>query len=92
MLALSRRCTSDRATRILTEKRQFLLTVADALLEHEVLDAEQVQEILAGQPMTVRVPPKPAAAPPPPREGKVDEGGRNPGILPPPMAAPKPTS
>src|SRR6266571_537440 len=82
----------ERAMPILTEKRQFLLTVADGLLEHEVLDAEQVQEILAGQPMTVRVPPKPAAAPPPPREGKVDEGGRNPGILPPPMAAPKPTS
>ncbi len=82
----------ERAMRILTEKRQFLQTVADALLEHEVLDAEQVQEILAGQPMTVRVPPKPAAAPPPPREGKVDEGGRTPGILPPPMAAPKPTS
>ncbi len=82
----------ERAMRILTEKRQFLQTVADALLEHEVLDAEQVQEILAGEPMTVKVPPKPAAAPPPPREGKVDEGGRSPGILPPPMAAPKPTS
>jgi len=82
----------ERAMRILTEKRQFLQTVADALLEHEVLDAEQVQEILAGQPMTVRVPPKPAAPPTPPREGKVDEGGRTPGILPPPMAAPKPTS
>jgi cell division protease FtsH len=82
----------DRATRILTEKRQFLLTVADALLEHEVLDAEQVQEILAGQRMSVRVPPRPSAPPPPPREGKVDEGGRTPGILPPPMAAPKPTS
>ena len=32
------------------------------------------------------------APPPPPREGKVDGGERAGGILPPPMAAPKPTS
>ena len=37
--------------------------------------------------------PEPATPPPPPREGKVEhEGERAGGILPPPMAAPKPTS
>jgi len=84
----------ERATRILTEKRPALVEVAEALLEHEVLDAEQILQILAGEPMTVRVKPPAAAAVPPPREGKVDEGERapGPGILPPPMAAPKPTS
>jgi cell division protease FtsH len=83
----------DRATKILTEKRAFLTRVAEALLEHEVLDAVQVDEILAGQTMTIRPKaPPPAAAPAPAREGRVDGGERAGGILPPPMAAPKPTS
>jgi cell division protease FtsH len=83
----------DRAAKILTEKRAFLTRVAEALLEHEVLDAAQVDEILAGQPMTVRPKaPPPAAAPAPAREGRIDGGERAGGILPPPMAAPKPTS
>ena len=64
--------------------------MAQALLEHEVLDAPQLKQLMAGERLEVRRPvPKPS---PPPREGKVDEGERKPGILPPPMAAPKPTS
>jgi cell division protease FtsH len=82
----------DRAARILTERRPVLVQVAEALLEHEVLDGEQIQQVLAGQAMAIRAPHRPAPAPVPPREGKVDEGERSPGILPPPMAAPKPTS
>jgi cell division protease FtsH len=82
----------DRATRILTEKRRALVQVSEALLEHEVLDAQQISQILAGEPMTIKIPPPRPTAPIPPREGKVDEGERSPGILPPPMAAPKPTS
>ncbi len=84
----------DRAARILTERRPVLVQVSEALLEHEVLDGEQIQQVLAGQPMSIRAPhrPAPAPVPVPPREGKVDEGERSPGILPPPMAAPKPTS
>jgi cell division protease FtsH len=83
----------ERASKILTDKREFLVQVAEALLEHEVLDAVQVDQILAGEPMSVRpkVPP-PAAAPAPAREGRVEGGERAGGILPPPMAAPKPTS
>jgi cell division protease FtsH len=79
----------ERAARILTEKRGVLVGVAQALLEHEVLDAPQLKQLMAGEPLDVKPVPKSL---PPPREGKVDEGERKPGILPPPMAAPKPTS
>jgi cell division protease FtsH len=83
----------DRAQRILTDNRPVLIRVAEALLEHEVLDAQQLQQILAGEPLAARVPrPAPVAAPVPAREGKVDDGERAGGILPPPMAAPKPMS
>jgi cell division protease FtsH len=83
----------DRAQKILTDNRPVLIRVAEALLEHEVLDAQQLQQILAGEPLAARVPrPAPAPAPVPAREGKVDDGERAGGILPPPMVAPKPTS
>jgi hypothetical protein len=64
--------------------------VAEALLEHEVLDAPQLKQLMAGERLEVKPVAKAVAAPP--REGKLDEGERKPGILPPPMAAPKPTS
>jgi cell division protease FtsH len=79
----------ERAARILTEKRGVLVGVAEALLEHEVLDAPQLKQLMAGERLEVKPVPKSS---PPPREGKLDEGERKPGILPPPMAAPKPTS
>jgi cell division protease FtsH len=81
----------DRAQRILTEKRVELDRLAEALLEHEVLDAGQLKQILAGEPIEVRTPKPIPPAPAPPREIKVSEGGRAGGILPPPVAAPKPT-
>jgi cell division protease FtsH len=83
----------ERAQGILTEKRGLLVKVAEALLEHEVLDAQQLGQILAGLPLEVR-PPKPLATAPatPPREAKVDGGERSGGILPPPVATPKPTT
>ena len=45
-----------------------------------------------GEPIEIRVRERLRRPPPPPREAKVDEGERAGGILPPPMAAPKPTS
>ncbi len=79
----------ERAARILTEKRATLVNVAEALLEHEVLDAPQLKQLMAGERLEL----KPVAKTPlPPREAKRDEGERKPGILLPPMAAPKPTS
>jgi cell division protease FtsH len=84
----------ERAQRTLTDNRAILDRVAEALLEHEVLDAEQLKALVEGRPIEVRVrTPTPSLAPPPPREGKIEhEGGRAGGILPPPMPAPKPTS
>ena len=77
-----------RATRILGENRSVLARVAEALLEHEVLDAPQLKQIISGEPLEVKA----APAPTPPREVRVEEGERAPGLLPPPVAAPKPTS
>jgi len=81
----------ERAQKILIEKRPELVKVAEALLEHEVLDAQQLLKIMAGE--SIEVPaPRPSPVPTPVREAKVDGGQRAGGILPPPMAAPKPTS
>jgi cell division protease FtsH len=80
----------ERAQRTLTDYRETLNRVAEALLEHEVLDAEQLKALVEGRPIEVR---RPAPMPAPPREGKIEhEGGRAGGILTPPMPAPKPTS
>src|SRR5512139_1198827 len=49
----------DRATRILTESQEILVRVAEALLEHEVIDAPQLKQLIANEPLTV----KPAPAP-----------------------------
>jgi len=81
-----------RAQKILIEKRPELVKVAEALLEHEVLDAQQLHQILAGEPMDTRAPRHAPVAPVPVREAKVEGGERAGGILPPPMAAPKPSS
>ena len=66
------------------------MRIAEALLEHEVLDAPQLKQLIAGEPLDVT--PAPAAAPSPAREVRADEGGRPAGILPPPVADPRPTS
>jgi cell division protease FtsH len=81
----------ERAQRTLSDNREVLNRVAEALLEHEVLDAEQLKALVEGRPIAVRVRTPVAAAPPPPREGKIEhEGGRAGGMLP-PMPAPKPS-
>ena len=82
----------ERANGVITEKRDFLVRIAEALLEHEVLDAEQLKQLLEGKPLEIRTPKTVAPPPLPPREGKVDDGERAGGILRPPMAIPKPTS
>jgi cell division protease FtsH len=83
----------DRAFKVLTDHQAMLVKVAELLLEHEVLDGAQLNQILAGEPFQLAPPPRPPA---PSREGKeekvVDTGERAGGILPPPMAHPKPTS
>ncbi len=78
-----------RATRLITEHRDVLVRLADALLEHEVLDAPQIAALAAGEALPVSPgPPTPA---PPAREGRAEDEAR-PAILPPPVADPRPTS
>ena len=80
----------ERAMRLLTEKRQILERVAEALLEHEVLDGLQLRQLINGQTLEPRQRTAPA---PPLREPRAPEGERTAGgFLPPPIAAPKPTS
>ncbi len=81
-----------RAHALLTEKKGELVKVADALLEHEVLDAQQLRQILNGEPLEARRPKATSVPAAPPREVKVEDGERKGGMLPPPMAAPKPTA
>jgi cell division protease FtsH len=82
----------DRAQKTLTDGKAMLVRVAEALLEHEVLDGEQIKQVLEGRTLEIRKPEPVAPPPPPAREVRVDGGERSGGILPPPMAAPKPTS
>jgi cell division protease FtsH len=79
-----------RASGLLTQNRHILQRVAEALLEHEVLDAAQLRQLIAGEPLT---PKTPATPPPPPvRETRGEESSSGVGLLPPPVVAPKPTS
>jgi cell division protease FtsH len=82
----------QRANGVLTEKRDELVKAADALLEHEVLDGQHIRQILAGEPVELKplAPPPPSTDEKPPAEEKPAEPRG--GILPPPIAAPKPTA
>jgi len=77
----------ERAKNLLTENRHLLQGIAEALLEHEVLDAQQLRLLIAGE----QIQPRQAPAPPPPpvRETRDEEGQSGVGLLSP---APKPTS
>jgi cell division protease FtsH len=58
----------ERATRILTEHKERLTDIADALLAREVLDADQVRRLAYGQPLDEPAP----TSPQPPVEGLRD--------------------
>ena len=47
----------EKAKALLTERKTTLLQIADALLAREVLDAEEVRRIAAGEPLEEYVPP-----------------------------------
>jgi cell division protease FtsH len=80
----------QRAQKILLDKKDVLERVAAALLEHEVLDGDQLRQIIAGAPVSLRAP-RQAREAPPRREGKAEAPERADGLLPQPVAAPKPT-
>jgi cell division protease FtsH len=59
-----------RAQAILTEHKQHLLEMADALLARETLDAEQVTRIASGLPLDEPTTPTTDATPSQPRDAK----------------------
>jgi len=82
----------ERAAKLLTDQWPSLVRIAEALLEHEVLDAPQLKQLLAGERLAVKTPPPAAPTPAPAREARPTEEGRPAGILPPPVPDPRPTS
>jgi cell division protease FtsH len=70
-----------RAQSILVEHKQTLLDLADGLLAHETLDAEQVRRIAAGQPLKDATAPADSVAAPS-REPKPAREKERPAIVP----------
>jgi cell division protease FtsH len=60
-----------RATQLLSEHKQALMAIADALLAREVLDADQVRKLANGEKLDDVV-----TAPPPPTSGDAPKGAR----------------
>ncbi|HET6933707.1 MAG TPA: ATP-dependent zinc metalloprotease FtsH [Candidatus Angelobacter sp.] len=48
----------DNAKRLIEDKRETLTRIAEALLEREVLDANELKLIIEGKPLPARIPPK----------------------------------
>jgi len=74
----------DRAKNILTENREALIRIAEALLERESLDATEIKMLIAGQPLEERRPPKvePKSEKPTPAPSKGSIVRPTPGISP----------
>ncbi len=76
----------DAATKLLTEKREALERVAEALLEREVIDADEVAMLIRGEKLPLRPAAMEAEAPQPSQvpasESKEDDDA--PGVLPEP--------
>ena len=66
-----------RAQAELSKHKQQLLDMAEALLAHETLDAEQVRRLVAGEPLGEVTP---AQGPPPPKDDEAEK--ESPGIVP----------
>jgi len=80
----------SRAESVLTQHKQSLLDMADALLARETLDAEQVKRICSGLPLDDPTA-GPAAAPPPTREAKPAKERPSTAIVP-PLTPPRPVT
>ncbi|HLH12293.1 MAG TPA: ATP-dependent zinc metalloprotease FtsH [Methylovirgula sp.] len=76
------------ATRIITEKRQDLETLAKGLLEYETLTGEEIIGLLQGRPPVRDAPDEPPPAPRPspvPTTGRQPKAGPEPGLEPQPQ-------
>jgi cell division protease FtsH len=77
----------NRCTVLLTEHKQRLLDIADALLAREVLDGEQIRRLAYGHPLDELVPP-PAAIPAPADARDRGREKERPSLVPSPMPKP----
>ncbi len=71
-----------RAQEVLTQHKQQLMDMAEALLARESLDAEQVRRIVAGLPLDDPTPPPPQAAPAPAPSDTRGRSKERPAIVP----------
>jgi cell division protease FtsH len=81
----------ERAARVIEKHNDKLVRVAEMLLEHEVLDATQLEKVLAGESIDLDRS-RPISPTPPTRQEKPKSPETVEGILPPPVTAPKPTT
>jgi cell division protease FtsH len=77
----------DRCVVLLTEHKQRLLDIADALLAREVLDGEQIRRLAYGHPLD-EAPPPAAAVPPAVDARDRARDKERPSLVPPPMPKP----
>jgi cell division protease FtsH len=70
----------EKAKALLTERKTTLLQIADALLAREVLDAEEVRRIAAGEPLEEFVPPVSSRSP---EDGPKRPAKERPSMVPP---------
>ncbi|HVT46309.1 MAG TPA: ATP-dependent zinc metalloprotease FtsH [Vicinamibacterales bacterium] len=68
----------ERAHRVLSDHKDILVKIADALLAREVLDADQVVRLAKGLPLEDPIPARTPAAPNVPDEGRREPTGRAP--------------
>jgi cell division protease FtsH len=86
-----RRIVTDNYSRcvtLLTEHKQRLLDIADALLAREVLDGEQIRRLAYGHPLDELVVPPAAAVPAAADARDRGRGKERPSLVPPPMPKP----
>ena len=77
-----------RAQKVLAKYKPQMLDMAEALLAHETLDAEQVKRLVAGEPLGEVTPAQGPPSPPAADESKKEDKDERPGIVPP--MAPRP--
>jgi cell division protease FtsH len=75
----------DRATTLITEHKQRILDMADALLARETLDADQVKRLCAGQPLDEPASATGSSTPAAPRDTKLPAKERPAAAIVPPI-------
>ena len=70
----------ERAVKIIEERSEALVRIAEALLEREVLDGADIKLLIEGQPLAAAAPARPAEEAPTQKVLRPDPGKRIPGL------------